>query len=62
MSNKEEFYNKVGKLNVQGLKNFLENEEYTFDEFKKEYDSWKSEEERYKKRLDKLKTIESYEN
>jgi hypothetical protein len=61
MSNKEEFYNKVGKLNVQGLKNFLENEEYTFDEFKKEYDSWKSEEERYKKRLDKLKTIENYE-
>ena len=61
MSNKEEFYNKVGKLNIQELKNYLEKEQCTFDDFKKEYDNWKYEEERYKKRLDKLKTIESYE-
>jgi hypothetical protein len=61
MSNKEEFYNKVGKLNIQELKKYLEKEQCTFDDFKKEYNSWKYEEERYKKRLDKLKTIESYE-
>ena len=54
MSYKEEFYNKVSKFNVDELKSFLEKESYSFDQFKKEYDSWKSEEERYKKRLDKL--------
>jgi hypothetical protein len=54
MSHKEEFYNKVGKFNVEELKSFFEKEGYTFDDFKKEYQSWKSEEERYKKRLDKL--------
>jgi hypothetical protein len=54
MSHKEEFYNKVGKFNVEELKSFFEKEGYTFDEFKKEYQSWKSEEEQYKKRLDKL--------
>jgi hypothetical protein len=54
MSYKEEFYKKVGKFNVEELKSFFEKEGYTFDEFKKEYQSWKSEEERYKKRLDKL--------
>jgi len=51
MSYKEEFFNKVGKFKVDELKSFLEKEGYTFDQFKKEYDSWKSEEERYKKRL-----------
>ena len=54
MSYKEEFYSKVGKFNVDELKSFFEKEDYSFDEFMKEYDSWKSEEERYKKRLDKL--------
>ena len=54
MSYKEEFYNKVGKFNVEELKSFLEKEGYTFDEFRNEYRSWESEEERYKKRLDKL--------
>jgi hypothetical protein len=58
MNDKEEFYNKVGKFNIQELKNYLEKEEYTFDDFKKEYDSWNAEEERYKKRLERL---ESYE-
>ena len=54
MSYKEEFYNKVGKFKVEELKSFFEKEGYTFDEFKKEYNNWKSEEERYKKRLEKL--------
>ena len=45
MSHKEEFYNKVGKFNVEELKSFFEKEGYTFDDFKKEYQSWKSEEE-----------------
>ena len=54
MSYKEEFYKKVGKFNVEELKLFFEKEGYTFDEFKKEYQSWESEEQRYKKRLDRL--------
>ena len=54
MSYKEEFYNKVSKFLVNELKSFLEKENYTFDDFRKEYQSWKAEEERYKKRLDKL--------
>jgi len=54
MTYKEEFYNKVGKFPVNELKSFLEKENYTFDDFRKEYQSWKAEEERYKKRLDKL--------
>lgn len=54
MSYKEDFYNKVGKFLVEELKSFLEKEGYSFDQFKKEYDSWKSEEERYKKRLEEL--------
>ena len=54
MSYKEEFYKKVGKFNVDELKSFFEKEGYTFDEFKKEYQSWESEEQRYKKRLDRL--------
>ena len=54
MSYKEEFYNKIGRYKIEELKSFLEKENYTFDEFKKEYQSYRSEEERYKKRLDKL--------
>jgi hypothetical protein len=54
MSYKEEFYKKVGKFNVEELKSFFEKEGYTFDDFKKEYQSWESEEQRYKKRLDRL--------
>jgi hypothetical protein len=54
MSYKEEFYTKVGKFNIEELKNHLKKEECTFDDFKKEYDSWKAEEERYKKRLERL--------
>ena len=54
MSYKEEFYKKVGKFKVEELKSFFEKEGYTFDEFKKEYQSWESEEQRYKKRLDRL--------
>lgn len=54
MSCKEDFYKKVGKFNVEELKSFFEKEGYTFDEFKKEYQSWESEEQRYKKRLDRL--------
>ena len=54
MSYKEEFYKKVGKFNVEELKSFFKKEGYTFDEFKKEYQSWESEEQRYKKRLDRL--------
>jgi len=54
MSYKEEFYKKVGKFNVEELKSFFEKEVYTFDDFKKEYQSWESEEQRYKKRLDRL--------
>lgn len=54
MSCKEEFYTKVGKFNVEELKNFLEKEELTFDDFAKEYKNYKSEEEFYKKKLDRL--------
>jgi hypothetical protein len=54
MSYKEEFYKKIGKFNVEELKSFFEKEGYTFDGFKKEYQSWESEEQRYKKRLDRL--------
>ena len=54
MSYKEQFYEKVGKFNVKELKSFFEKEGYTFDDFKKEYQSWESEEQRYKKRLDRL--------
>ena len=54
MSYKEKFYKKVGKFNVEELKSFFEKEGYTFDDFKKEYQSWESEEQRYKKRLDTL--------
>jgi len=61
MSNKEEFYIRVSKFNIEELKSYLEKEEYTFDDFKKEYDSWKAEEKRYKKRLERLKTIKNYE-
>lgn len=61
MSNKEEFYIRVSKFNIEELKSYLEKEEYTFDDFKKEYDNWKAEEERYKKRLGRLKTIKNYE-
>jgi hypothetical protein len=54
MSYKEEYYNKVSKFNIDELKLFFEKEGYIFDDFKKEYQNWKDEEERYKKRLDKL--------
>jgi hypothetical protein len=57
MSRKEEFYTKVGKFSVEELKNFLEKEELTFDNFAKEYKNFKSEEEFYKKKLDRLKEI-----
>ncbi len=59
MSYKEDFYNKVGKFSAEELKSFFEKEGYRFDEFMKEYRSWKSEEERYKKRLDKLENIKT---
>lgn len=62
MSYKEDFYNKVSKFNVEELKLFFEKEGYSFDQFKKEYDSWKSEEERYKKRLDKINTSAEADN
>jgi hypothetical protein len=54
MSRKEEFYTKVGKFSIEELKNFLEKEELTFDNFAKEYKNFKSEEEFYKKKLDRL--------
>ena len=57
MSYKEEFYNKVGKFNIDELKLFLEKEKYTFVDFRNEYQSWKSEEEQYKKRLNNLDKI-----
>jgi len=57
MSRKEEFYTKVGKFSVEELKIFLEKEELTFDNFAKEYKNFKSEEEFYKKKLDRLKEI-----
>jgi hypothetical protein len=41
MSRKEEFYTKVGKFSVEELKNFLEKEELTFDNFAKEYKNFK---------------------
>jgi|688.fasta_scaffold812677_2 hypothetical protein len=58
MSRKEEFYTKVGKFSVEELKNFLEKEELTFDNFAKEYKNFKSEEEFYKKKLDRLNKYE----
>jgi uncharacterized protein YukE len=62
MSNKEIFYKKVSNFNREQLQSFFEKEGYTFDEFKKEYRSWESEEERYKKRLDKLDKNYTNEN
>ena len=55
MSYKEEFYTTVGRFNVDELKNFFEKEGYTFDTFSKEYKNFKSEEELYKKKLERLK-------
>ncbi len=57
MSNKEEFYNIVGNLKIDNLKIFLKEENYTFDEFNKEYKNFKSEEDLYKKKLERLKEI-----
>ena len=58
MSRKEEYYTKIAKFNVEELKNFLEKEELTFDDFAKEYKNFKSEEEFYKKKLDRLNKYE----
>ena len=55
MSYKEEFYTTVGRFNVDELKNFFEKEGYAFDTFSKEYKNFKSEEELYKKKLERLK-------
>jgi hypothetical protein len=57
MSYKEEFYNIVGRLKIDNLKIFLKEENYTFDEFNKEYKNFKSEEDLYKKKLERLKEI-----
>jgi hypothetical protein len=51
MSYKGEFYDTVASFTVEELKKFFEAETYTFNEFYEDYKNFNLEEERYKRKL-----------